>query len=511
MREETITLREDLNKLYLTRDLLEQQRMESDGMLSIVEKQKMELEYDLDRLSSERVDLLNQLENSTSSNDNVSYEVKQLSGAIAELEGERNMLRLQTSDQSADIAALKKELIAAEQTRLELDSEKLSVSEKLKFLEIEKEKVEQELSQVIRERGDLSNQLTATTRKKEQITEEMTRLRQRLEQANETSNRLNRSLEDLVKEGEEKMIVIEANEKDLQRLQEQLASIRSEKEALEAALFDTNTTLEATDNRKNQLDRDIQDLLIKQESMRNTIQRLTKELETSERRAQEMKINLTNAAATQEVEFRQKIAALKQLDEENVKKLNEEKEAIRASLEKRMQHALASMESAKDSEFEALRERYETLQLHLDSLCQQHEEVMIRAENEKQQALLMAHRDKQAVMERLEQVTRELAMENENIDRLRRECAARAEKDRGAINQLKDELAKVRTKMEEQKVRLEEQVSKLEIFLNSMKEERDSAQADVEALKVQVRMAEDKGDGLNLQLQETLRKLKESK
>ncbi len=93
--------------------------------------------------------------------------------------------------------------------------------------------------------------------------------------------------------------------------QEQLASLRSEKEALEATLFDTNTTLEATDNKKDQLEREVQDLLINKENMKSNIQRLTKDLELSERRAQEMKIQLTNAAANQEAEFLEKIAYLK--------------------------------------------------------------------------------------------------------------------------------------------------------------------------------------------------------
>lgn len=292
--------------------------------------------------------------------------------------------------------------------------------------------------------------------------------------------------------------------------QEQLASIRSEKEALEAALFDTNTTLESTDNRKNQLEREVQDLLIKHENMKINIQRLTKDLENSERRAQEMKTNLTNAANIQESEFLQKIAHLKSLGEDNIRKLNEEKEQIRVSLEKRMHQALQAMETAKDCEYEALRERYETLRLHLDSVCQQHEEVLIRAENDKQQSLLIAHRDKQAVVEKLDQVMRELATEMENIERLRREAAARCEKDRAAINQLRDEMAKLKTKLEEQRVKAEEQMNKLEIFLKSMREERDAAQQEVESLKVQVRLSEDKGDAINLQLQETLRKLKES-
>lgn len=245
--------------------------------------------------------------------------------------------------------------------------------------------------------------------------------------------------------------------------------------------------------------------------MKSTIQRLTKDLENSDRRAQELKTNLTNAANIQESEFLQKIAHLKSLGEDNVRKLNEEKEQIRAALEKRIQHALQAMETAKDCEYEQLRERYETLRLHLDSVCQQHEEVLIRAENDKQQSLLIAHRDKQAVAEKLDQTMRELATENENMERLRREASARCEKDRAAINQLRDEMAKLKTRLEEQRVKAEEQVSKLEIFLNAMRDERDTAQHEVESLKVQVRLSEDKGDAINLQLQETLRKLKESK
>lgn len=42
-------------------------------------------------------------------------------------------------------------------------------------------------------------------------------------------------------------MILEGYEKDIQRIQEQLASLRSEKEALEAVLFDTQTNLEATE------------------------------------------------------------------------------------------------------------------------------------------------------------------------------------------------------------------------------------------------------------------------
>lgn len=40
MREELLTLREDLNKAYLAKDMLEQQKFETDGLISQIEKNK---------------------------------------------------------------------------------------------------------------------------------------------------------------------------------------------------------------------------------------------------------------------------------------------------------------------------------------------------------------------------------------------------------------------------------------------------------------------------------------
>ena len=270
-------------------------------------------------------------------------------------------------------------------------------------------------------------------------------------------------------------------------------------------LFDTNTSLEEAEAKKDALERENQDLLIKQESHKALIARLNKDLENAERRAQDIKIQLTNAAANQEAEFLQKLSNLRTFSEENIKKLNDEKEQIRQSLEKRMQQSLQALESAKDAEIRQLREQFETLQLHLDALNQQHEEVILRAENEKQQALLIAHRDKQAVIEKLEVTARELKNELENGDRLKREMAARQEKDRTTIGCLRDEVTKMRTKAEEARIRAEEEMNRLEVVAGSLREEKETLLKDAEELKVQLRLSEDRCDALNHQLQDTHR------
>lgn len=40
MREELLTLQEELNKTYLTKDMLEQQKLETDALISQIEKSK---------------------------------------------------------------------------------------------------------------------------------------------------------------------------------------------------------------------------------------------------------------------------------------------------------------------------------------------------------------------------------------------------------------------------------------------------------------------------------------
>lgn len=58
-----------------------------------------------------------------------------------QLEDEKLALQAQCTDHQNDIQSLRKELLQAEQIRLDLSADKSSFAEKIKFLEMEKEKV----------------------------------------------------------------------------------------------------------------------------------------------------------------------------------------------------------------------------------------------------------------------------------------------------------------------------------------------------------------------------------
>jgi rootletin len=208
-----------------------------------------------------------------------------------------------------------------------------------------------------------------------------------------------------------------------------------------------------------------------------------------------------------------------------------------------MTQTVQQLENEKDHETTQLMNRIDELQSHMEALIQQHEESLLRAENDKQQALLLgknyfmlrafifmnyfsAHHDIQALQDRLVQVKKDLEEEQVLLDRTKREANSRAEQDRGVMNQLRDELAKLKAKFEDVKYvflfnnslnisnvffrqKSEDEKNHLEARIAETKKERDSAQNDCEELRVQLHLAEDRCENLQTDLQETSFKLKE--
>lgn len=103
----------------------------------------------------------------------------------------------------------------------------------------------------------------------------------------------------------------------------------------------------------------------------------------------------------------------------------------------------------------------------------------------------------------------DLETERETLERLRRDTSTRIDQDRILINQLKEDLSRVRSKLEEIRQRAEDDHNTLEIRIAEVQKERDHAQIEVQETKVQLHLYEDRIDDLNNQLQDTVRKLKD--
>lgn len=123
--------------------------------------------------------------------------------------------------------------------------------------------------------------------------------------------------------------------------------------------------------------------------------------------------------------------------------------------------------------------------------------------------MILVHHDQQALLEKLEIIMRELKEEQNNLERVKREAATRSEQERNNTNQLRDELNRLKTKLDETKLRADEEKMKLDLKMEELWKERESVQREAKELQVQLHMAEDKIDGLQNQLHDTIRKLKD--
>lgn len=74
-----------------------------------------------------------------------------------------------------------------------------------------------------------------------------------------------------------------------------------------------------------QLEKENQDLLIKQEALRGQVSRLSKDLEAVEKRARDANAAMMQRLQAQEAEYQQIVSNLKKLNDENTRKLTEER------------------------------------------------------------------------------------------------------------------------------------------------------------------------------------------
>ncbi|VVC89096.1 unnamed protein product, partial [Leptidea sinapis] len=107
-----------------------------------LQKVNSELEIELERTLLERGDLQDVVEKLQAIIRNLECDKKKLLEDVKQLEEERSSLSNQSSEQQGDLGSLRKELLAAEQQRIELEADKAGLADKIRFLEGEREKVE---------------------------------------------------------------------------------------------------------------------------------------------------------------------------------------------------------------------------------------------------------------------------------------------------------------------------------------------------------------------------------
>lgn len=145
--------------------------------------------------------------------------------------------------------------------------------------EVHKEQLEQEILAINKEKSDIIEQLQNLSRQKNALGEDLVMAKKDIERLSDNNIKLTREKEELNKERNNFVVDLTAAERENRKFAEVNASLKSDKEALEGSLYEAQQLVAQLEARKEQLEAENQELLIRKENTQAEVNRLHKELE----------------------------------------------------------------------------------------------------------------------------------------------------------------------------------------------------------------------------------------
>ncbi|KAG8232603.1 hypothetical protein J437_LFUL010724, partial [Ladona fulva] len=481
LREDLLTVREELNGALLAKDLLEQQRSEGDSLMSQIEKSRgnKTKKQDWEKTHQE---LISQIAEMKKKQEETQMEVQMKEDKIQQLLREMQSLEERCGEAEQGIGQVSR------------------LREEVELLQGALRDIARAVIQDSESRDDVYMG-SGTFAPGAGAAGSVQPLSQHMH-LTPTGPIPPRS------DAQEALVKLEAVcnsiEQDKRKLQEDLRKVEEERASLQSINSDQLGDLGSLRKELLQAEQtrlDIESDKVKLQSSKEQLQVVKKQGEVAEQ--------AQNALEKKQSELTQELDSLRS----QLNSLNQEKEVLqkaldscrteKSNLEKSRQEVNQMSRYFLLPQMETLNNDYEKLQksnLKLQKLCDNLEDEKL---------FLQAQHDQQAVQERLDEVRRELDEARAVLDRVRREATNKSEQDRLAINQLREEVSRLKSRIEEAKLNSEDEKARLDNKYDDIRKERDAVQSECEELKVQLHLAEDRHDGVQTQLHDTSRKLKE--
>ena len=116
-----------------------------------------------------------------------------------------------------------------------------------------------------------------------------------------------------------------ATERENRQQSEIIAAVKTDKDALETHLYETQQISAALDNRKEQLEGENQELILKKENLIAEVQRTRKEMEIEIEKLERQKENIGQKLAQTEKDLQLALKQEQQAHEEDIDRLTKEK------------------------------------------------------------------------------------------------------------------------------------------------------------------------------------------
>ena len=179
---------------------------------------------------------------------------------------------------------------------------------------------------------------------------------------------------------------------------------------------------------------------------------------------------------------------------------NRQREELKSQLYQGHSQELKEAIKTKDEEIGNLSKDLEEALENINRLNRIRNEELLLAENSKEQALIMAQHEQKSLAERLNEALANLETSQRDLDQHRLESSTKLEKDRCSISELQIEVSKLRGSLQDRHNQLDQAKAKLLERLEVEKQERLSAENEINVLKSSLKVATDAEQQLNEQV-----------
>ncbi|CAM4772379.1 unnamed protein product [Rotaria magnacalcarata] len=509
LKNDVNELREQYHKEKLSRDVLTQEKHVLSDALSRSESYRAEIELDLSKERSESGALRDLLCKIQSLNEGLAQDKIELNKIILLVEQEKNCIHHEKSDAEQDKSSLRQELVKVEQEKIDVENERDTILHRLQLTEVSRQQIEQELNMINKDKSEVIEQFQQMTRLKNTLAEDLIAAKKDVERLSEHNQRLNKEKEELTKERGNLVVDLTGTERDNQTLNSTISALRADKEALETNLYEAQTVISQLDVKRQQLEGENQELLLRKEQLQGEIQRLHVELNAEIEKSARTRDQLQQRLAQLEKDKEATVHQHRSAHEDDVERMTREREKLRRELELAREETIRQFTKEKDDSTQRFEREKDDLHYELATAITERDQALIEAENEKQKLLSIAQTERNALVEKLSITKDDLLRLQVEYDKLRRDSTLHREQERQVIVSLQDELKKFHLKFEDATVANDRDVKTLNDDLEQLRQKLQLQNHENSEIKTQLKLTEDNRDQLKRDLIEANRHIRE--
>ncbi|CAF4860155.1 unnamed protein product, partial [Rotaria sp. Silwood1] len=506
-KNDVTELREQFHKEKLAKDVLTQEKHVLTDALSRSEAYRAEVELDLSKERSESAALRDLLCKVQALNEGLAQDKIELNKIILLVEQEKNSIHHEKSDVELDKSTLRQELVKVEQEKIDVENERDTLLHRLQLTEVSRQQIEHELNIVNKDKAEIIEQFQQMTRLKNTLAEDLIAAKKDVERLSEHNLRLNKEKEELTKERGNLVVDLTGTERDNQTLNSTISALRADKEALETGLYDAQSTIGQLEVKRQQLEGENQELLLRKEQLQGEIQRLHAELHAEIEKSARTRDHLQQRLAQLEKEKETTIRQHHEAHEDDIERMTREREKLRHELETAREETIRLLTKEKDDTTHRYEREKEDLHYELANAITERDQALIEAENEKQKLLSIAQSEHNALAEKLSLTKDDLLRLQIEYDKCR--AALHREQERQVIVSLQDELKKFQVKYEDSTIASDRDVKSLHDDLEQLRQKSQLQNHENSELKTQLKLTEDNRDQLKRDLIDANRRIRE--